>query len=48
MVNELRQDRSGDDGMQEDALQELGGDIEKAVEVFRKKGVKTSLTEARR
>jgi elongation factor Ts len=45
MVNELRA-KTGQ-GMMEckKALQESGGDIEKAIEYFRKKGVKTSLTE---
>jgi elongation factor Ts len=45
MVNELRA-KTGQ-GMMEckKALTETGGDIEKAIEYFRKKGVKTSLTE---
>jgi elongation factor Ts len=45
MVNELRA-KTGQ-GMMEckKALTETGGDVEKAVEYFRKKGVKTSLTE---
>ncbi|MEA2735460.1 MAG: elongation factor Ts [Humisphaera sp.] len=45
MVNELRA-KTGQ-GMMEckKALQEAGGDMEKALEYFRKKGVKSSLTE---
>src|SRR5438128_2358372 len=45
MVNELRS-KTGQ-GMMEckKALTESGGDMDKAVEYFRKKGVKTSLTE---
>src|SRR4051812_33429036 len=45
MVNDLRA-KTGQ-GMMEckKALTETGGDIEKAVEYFRKKGVKTSITE---
>jgi elongation factor Ts len=45
MVNELRS-KTGQ-GMMEckKALTETGGDVEKAVEYFRKKGVKTSITE---
>jgi len=45
MVNELRA-KTGQ-GMMEckKALNETGGDIEKAIEYFRKKGVKTSITE---
>src|SRR3954470_483322 len=45
MVNELRS-KTGL-GMMEckKALTETGGDVEKAVEYFRKKGVKTSITE---
>ena len=45
MVNELRA-KTGQ-GMMEckKALQETGGDVEKAIEYFRKKGVKTSITE---
>ena len=45
MVNELR-NKTGQ-GMMEckRALTEVGGDVEKAVEYFRKKGVKTSITE---
>ena len=45
MVNELRA-KTGQ-GMMEckKALQESGGDVDKAVEYFRKKGVKSSITE---
>lgn len=45
MVNELR-NKTGQ-GMMEckKALTETGGDVEKAIEYFRKKGVKTSITE---
>src|SRR4030095_5736415 len=45
MVNELR-NKTGQ-GMMEckKALTEVGGDVEKAIEYFRKKGVKTSVTE---
>jgi elongation factor Ts len=45
MVNELRS-KTGQ-GMMEckKALTETGGDVEKAIEYFRKKGVKTSITE---
>src|SRR3954449_8533290 len=45
MVNELRA-KTGQ-GMMEckKALTEVGGDVEKAVDYFRKKGVKTSITE---
>src|SRR5215207_8081995 len=45
MVNELRA-KTGQ-GMMEckKALQEVGGDLEKAIEYFRKKGVKASLSE---
>jgi elongation factor Ts len=45
MVNELR-NKTGQ-GMMEckKALTETGGDVEKAIEFFRKKGVKTSITE---
>src|SRR5215212_9490040 len=45
MVNELRA-RTGQ-GMMEckKILAEAGGDVEKAVDLFRKKGVKASLTE---
>jgi elongation factor Ts len=45
MVNELRS-KTGQ-GMMEckKALGETGGDVEKAIEYFRKKGVKTSITE---
>lgn len=45
LVNELRA-KTGQ-GMMEckKALQETGGDLEKAIEYFRKKGVKSSLTE---
>lgn len=45
MVNELRS-KSGQ-GMMEckKALTETGGDVEKAIDYFRKKGVKTSITE---
>lgn len=45
MVNELR-NKTGQ-GMMEckKALTETGGDVEKAIELFRKKGVKTSITE---
>ncbi len=45
LVNELRQ-KTGQ-GMMEckKALQETEGDVEKAIEYFRKKGVKTSITE---
>ncbi len=45
MVNELRA-KTGQ-GMMEckKALTETGGDVEKAIEYFRKKGVKTSITE---
>src|SRR5438094_4311124 len=45
MVNELRA-KTGQAMMEcKKALQEVGGDIEKAVEYFRKKGVKASLAE---
>src|SRR5947209_8805851 len=45
LVNDLRA-RTGQ-GMREckKALQETGGDVEKAIDYFRQKGVKTSLTE---
>src|SRR5690348_925476 len=45
MVNELRS-KTGQ-GMMEckKALNETGGDVDKAIEYFRKKGVKTSITE---
>src|SRR5436190_23352932 len=45
MVNDLRA-KTGQ-GMMEckKALTETGGDVEKAVDYFRKKGVKTSITE---
>src|SRR4051794_13094040 len=45
MVNELRS-KSGQ-GMMEckKALTETGGDVDKAIDYFRKKGVKTSITE---
>jgi hypothetical protein len=45
LVNELRAKTS--QGMMEckKALTEVGGDIEKAIEYFRKKGIKTSLSE---
>ena len=45
LVNELRA-KTGQAMMDcKKALQETGGDLEKAVEYFRKKGVKSSLTE---
>jgi elongation factor Ts len=45
MVNELRA-KTGQPMMEcKKALTETGGDVEKAVEYFRKKGVKTSITE---
>lgn len=45
MVNELRS-KTGQAMMEcKRALQEVGGDIEKAIEYFRKKGIKTSITE---
>lgn len=45
MVNELRS-KTGQPMMEcKKALNETGGDVEKAIEYFRKKGVKTSVTE---
>jgi elongation factor Ts len=45
MVNELRS-KTGQAMMEcKKALTETGGDVEKAIEYFRKKGVKTSITE---